>query len=239
MIKDIEAITALQGRNVGLIIGAIQTGVALTGSGTTWNIPTALLPVFPRSCVSLTPTPNDIDIYEDGILSTETVVSIDNETGEVVMSGSLSGTVTAGFVEAFEPYLAQNVKVDVKQDSKTYGILRSDMKHTSYGAKEITISEENLLGDLDPLIKLCFEDYDGVEDVGADVEVYQMVSEPRIIYAYVPMERGSTVVGRMYFPQVRAVMKSMVDVKEGDNAGFTIDVTVDKDPLLVRPKVVV
>jgi hypothetical protein len=34
-------------------------------------------------------------------------------------------------------------------------------------------------------------------------------------------------------------MKSMVDVKEGDNAGFTIDVTVDKDPLLVRPKVVV
>lgn len=239
MIKDIEAITALQGRNMGLIVGAIQLGVTLTGSGTTWNIPEALLPVFPRSCVSLTPTPNDITIYEDGILSTETVVSIDNETGEIVMSGSLSGTVTADFVEEFEPYLAQNVKVDVKQDSKTYGILRSDMKHTSYGAKEITISEENLIGDLDPMIKLCFEDYDGTEEVGDDVEVYQMVSEPRIVYAYIPMERGTEVVGRMYFPQVRAVMKSLADVKEGDNAGFTIDITVDKDPLIVRPKVVV
>lgn len=239
MIKDIEAITALQGRNMGLIVGAIQLGVTLTGSGTTWNIPEALLPVFPRSCVSLTPTPNDITIYEDGILSTETVVSIDNETGEIVMSGSLSGTITADFVEAFEPYLAQNVKVDVKQDSKTYGILRSDMKHTSYGAKEITISEENLIGDLDPMIKLCFEDYDGTEEVGDDVEVYQMVSEPRIVYAYIPMERGTEVVGRMYFPQVRAVMKSLADVKEGDNAGFTIDITVDKDPLIVRPKVVV
>jgi len=239
MIKDIEAITALQGRNMGLIVGAIQLGVTLTGSGTTWNIPEALLPVFPRSCVSLTPTPNDITIYEDGILSTETVVSIDNESGEIVMSGSLSGTVTADFVEEFEPYLAQNVKVDVKQDSKTYGILRSDMKHTSYGAKEITISEENLIGDLDPMIKLCFEDYDGTEEVGDDVEVYQMVSEPRIVYAYIPMERGTEVVGRMYFPQVRAVMKSLADVKEGDNAGFTIDITVDKDPLIVRPKVVV
>lgn len=236
MIKDIEEITALQGRNVGLIIGAIQTGIVLTGSGSSWTIPEEYLPVFPRSCVSLTPTPNDIDLYENGVLSEETIISIDNETGVITTSGSLSSPVTANFVEAFEPYLAQNVKVDVKQDSKTYGILRSDMKHTSYGAKEITISEENLLGDLDPMIKLCFEDYDGEEDVGGDVEVYQMVSEPRIVYAYIPMDRGSEVVGRMYFPQVRAVMKSLVDVKEGDNAGFTVDITVDKDPLIVRPK---
>lgn len=235
MIKNIEAITALQGRNVGLIVGVIREGVTLSGSGTAWTIPKENLPIFPRSGVSFTPIASDITLYENGTLSDAVITDIDEETGKITTDGSLSGTVTADFVEEFEPYLAQNVKVDVKQDTKVYGILHSDMKHTSYGAKEITISEDNLLGDLDPLILICFEDYDGDFDVPADVEAFQMQSEPQIMYAYIPMEKGDEIVGRLYFPQVRAVLSSLLDVKEGDNAQFSLDITVDTDPILIRP----
>lgn len=238
MITDIEAITSLQGRNIGLVVGIEQTGITLSGSGTSWVIPEEYLPVFPMSCVSFTPIGTDIILYEDGVVSDKTITDIDEETGTITTSGSLSGTVTADFVEEFEPYLAQNVKVDVKQDEQSYGILRSDMKHKSYGAREVTISEDNLLGDLEPLIKICFEDYDGDAEVPADVEAFQMVSEPREMYAYIPMEKGDEIVGRMYFPQVRAVLSSLLDVKEGDNAQFSLDITVDKDPIIIRPIVV-
>jgi hypothetical protein len=234
MIKDIDAVIALQGRNLGLVVGRIREGITLSGSGTSWTIPAEYLPIFPRRCVSLTPTKDDITLYDDGVETD--IASVDFETGVITSDSSLTGTITADFVEEFEPHIAQNIKCDVKQDSKAYGRIRSDTKTTSFGAKEITIGQDNLLGDTDSLVDFAFEDYTGDETVEDDVEVFEMVSEPRIIYAYIVMERGTVAVARMYFPQVRAIAKTLVDVKEGDNAQFSIDIAIDKDPLIVRPK---
>lgn len=242
MIKDIDSIIALQGRNVGFIVGKPHFGVTLTGATDTWQIPEDMLPVFPRTCISLTPIASDITVYEDGVATTATITDIDNDPksdtfGAVTFDGSLSGTITADFVEEFEPYLAQGIKCDVKQDTKTYGILHSDTKHTSFGAKEITLSEDNLLGDMQPLIDIGFEDYDGTNAdlVPNDIDVYQMVGDPVTLYAYLILEKGK-ITERMYFPQVRSVLKNMIDVKEEDNAKWSMDITVDKDPLIVRYK---
>ena len=239
MISDVRTITALQGKNVGLVVGEIQTGIALDGTGTKVSIPDDYLGndnvIFPKRCVSFTPTPDDIIVYNQNGTIVD-VTAIDNDTGELTLDESVT-SATADFVEEFEPYIATNVKVDVKQDKNSYDVLRTDIKHTSYSAKELTISQDNLVGDLDPLIKMCGEPYSGDEDVGDDVEVFQLVSDPKIMYAYIPLEVNRVIVGRLCFPQIRGTLTSLLDVKAGDNAQYALEMAVDSDPLILRPKV--
>jgi hypothetical protein len=239
-------IMALQGRNVEMCVGIPQTDVTLTGATDTWNIPDTMEGVFPRRCVSLTPTGLDIDIYEDGILVDDLGVEFDVDPKsdtymQMTTDESISGVITADFVELFKPYLATGLKADAKQDTKQYELLNDDVKYTTYGAKSVTIAPSYLIGDLESSKRLLFIAYNGLEDVADDVEVLQMTSDPLEIFAYINLHRGKDKlgydiqVGRLYFPNCYAVAKSLIDVTAGDNAKFAMDITVETDPLMVLP----
>lgn len=229
---DLDAVMALQSKNIGLIVGLEQTDIALEGSGTAWNIPEEYLPVFPRSCISLTALPIDVTVTDGE--NTIDVTSLDDE-GAMVLDESASAPV-ATFVQEFEPYIAQNVKVDVKQDTTSIGRIRSDIKHTIYGAKEITISQDQLIGDLETLIQLAFDDYVNDDVVIPDgVEVYSMGSEPKELYAYVILEKSGVAQGKMYFPLARCALTTLIDVKEGDTPQASMEITIDSSPRIVRP----
>jgi len=242
-------VLALQGRNVGLYLGVEDTaGVTLTGacdgSNKEFVIPAANLPVFPYRGVSLEATNDDIlvQVVTSGVGATVTTTEYDATTGTITLTNApaLSTTSTpvivkAYFVREFRPIIQQNVKVEVKQDSKTYEELEEEVKFTSFGAMEISMTQDELIGNLDTLIEVCFEDYDGTETPSVDVDVHQMVSEPKTMWAYVLYKRGDTVLGRMYLREIRATMKSLTDVKAGDNAQFALDITCAKVPLIVTP----
>lgn len=230
--SDLDEVNALQSKNVGLVVGLEQTGIALEGSGTSWAIPEEYLPVFPRSCVSLTAIGADITVTDGS--SEIAVDSIDAE-GNMTLHSSATAPV-ATFIQEFEPYLAQNVKVDVKQDTTSVGRIRSDIKKTIYGAKEITISQDQLIGDLETLIQLSFDNF--VEDeieIPDGVEVYELSSEPKQLYAYVILEKSGVAQGKMYFPLARCALTTLIDVKEGDIPQSSMEITIDTAPRIVRP----
>lgn len=231
--SDLDEINALQSKNVGLVVGLEQNDIPLEGSGTSWAIPEEYLPVFPRSCVSLTALGADITVTDGS--SVIVVESLDAE-GNITLANTATAP-TASFVQEFEPYLAQNVKVDVKQDTTTVGRIRSDMKKTIYGAKEITISQDQLIGDLETLIQLAFENFIEEEvEIPNDVEVYTMSSEPKELYAYVILEKSGVAQGKMYFPLARCALTTLIDVKEGDIPQSSMEITIDTAPRIVRPK---
>ncbi|MDH7506195.1 MAG: hypothetical protein QHH15_00205 [Candidatus Thermoplasmatota archaeon] len=228
----LDEVNALQSKNVGLVVGLEQTDIALEGSGTEWAIPEKYLPVFPRTGVSLTAIGVDVTVT-DG----EDVIEVDSidEDGNMVLGESATAP-TATFEQEFEPYLAQNVKVDIKQDETSVGRIRSDMKKKIYGAKEITISQDQLIGDTETLIQLAFDSYtnDDIE-IPDDVEVYEMSSEPKTLSAYVILEKSGVAEGKMYFLQARCALTTLIDVKEGDIPQSSMDITVDVSPRIVRP----
>lgn len=258
-VKDVEAVLALQGKNAGLIVGqppeteTSASAVALTGtidgSNKDFLFPMTHV-IFPKSCVSTKPVPADITVWlKKGSTYTEaTVASISKAANTLTgrqeyikvslstaPSTETADTVHGLCVRQLEPYIQQNVKIEGKQDESDYGQLRSDLKHKLYGAVLETISQDALLGDLDILLDLFYEEYDGTETVPVDMEAFTRVSEPKIIYAYIPLERGTEIVGFIMFPQVRAVLKTLLDVKEGDKASYAMELPVDKKSNIVRP----
>jgi len=235
----LDEVIALESKNVGLVCGFEQKNIALTGSGTSWKIPEEYLPVFPRSCVSLTAIAADVTVMDgdDEI----TVTDLDDE-GNITLDDTAT-TPMATFVQEFEPYLAQGVKVDVKQDDKDVGRIRSDIKHKIYGAKSLTISQDHIIGDpgsLETLIQMAFDAYEGDVTPPDDVEVFEITVDPKELNAYVILEKKiggkSTALGKMYFPNARAVLTTLIDVKEGDIPQCSIDIAVDTSPRIVRPK---
>jgi hypothetical protein len=227
---DLDAVMALQSKNVGLVVGITQEDIALEGSGTSWAIPEEYLPVFPRSCISLTAIGVDVTVTDDG---GEVVVDAIDGDGNLTLHTSATAP-TATFVQEFEPYLAQNVKVDVKQDTTSVGRIRSDIKHTIYGAKEITISQDQLIGDLETLVQLAFDNYTD-DDIPDDIEVFEMSSEPKELFVYIILEKSGVAEGKMYFPLARCALTTLIDVKEGDIPQSSMDITIDTAPRLVRP----
>ncbi len=261
-VKNTELVLALQGKNTGLLVGippedetsasaATLTG-SINGTNKDFIFPMEYI-IFPKSCVSIAPQPGDITIWlkKGTNFVVAEVASISKApntltgrqeyikvTLETAPSTETADSIVGLCVRQLEPYIQQNVKVEPKQDSSEYGQLRSENKHTTYGAISNTISQDALLGDLDILIDFFFEEYNGIQTVPDDVEVYQQTSEPKIIYACIPIEKGDEITGFMFFPQVRAVCKTLIDAKEGDNIGYSLELAVDQLPLIVRPKAV-
>lgn len=231
--NDLDAIVALQSKNVGLVVGLEQENITLTGTGTNWSIPEEYLPIFPRTCVSLTAIASDITVTDSGV--EKKVTSIDAD-GNVELESTATAPV-ATFIQEFEPYLAQNVKVDVSQDSTSVGRIRSDVKKKIYGAKEITISQDQLIGDMETLIQLAFDDYVNEDiDIPDNVDVFELSSEPKELYAYVILEKSGVAQGKMYFPQARCTLTTLIDVSEGDTPQSSMEISIDKAPMIVRPK---
>jgi len=256
-VKNVEQILALKGKNLGLIIGypdendyGVEAAITIDGITKDCLMPNTHV-IFPKGCVSIVPRPEDITVYlKKGEVYTEAeVASISlapntltgrQEYMKVTLTTAPS-TETADkvyikCVRQLEPYIQQSLKVEPKQDSSEQSQLRSEIKHTTFDAMSVTVSQDELLGDTDLLELLFFDEYTGVETVPDDVTVKQMTSEPKVIYAYIPIEKGGEIESFMFFPETRAACKTLIDAKTGDDVGFSMEMSVDKLPLIVRPK---
>jgi len=228
---NIDLLEPLQGKDVGLILGILYEGISLTGTvddkNTKFTIDAKYLPLFDREADG-TLDDDDITVYDDGVAVTTTTLTqtfdekTDDYTCEVELTAApaTGSKVTADVIQETEPYIAQSLKVDAKYDEKTYGRLKSAVKKKSYGSREVTISLDLLFVDL-AFTKIFFDSSTG-----------EMLSEPPIVYAYIPLLDGDDEIGRLYFTQCRMIPKSLIDVKQGDQAGFSIELSVDTDPIL-------
>lgn len=259
-VKDVEAVLSLQGRNTGLLIGippedwtsasAVELTGTIDGANKKFKFPNTHV-IFPKSCVSFAPQVTDIKVWllkgttytlatvkaitkaANSLTARQEYIEVELQTApEAAAADKVMGVC----VKQLEPYIQQNVKVDTSQDDSEYGQLRSDVKRKTYGAILNTITQDYLVGDLDMILEYFFEEYDGVETPPNTVEVYQQTSEPKIIYACIPVEKGSDIVGFIFFPQARAVCKTLFDASEGDNIKNNIEISVDKKVQIVKPK---
>lgn len=223
-VTNIDLIEPLQGQNVGVVLGFENKGVGLSGeggiSGKVFQLPSEYLPVFDADASGPPADEDDITVYDDGV--EVAVDSLDPLNGTVTLlnvPGSIS-KLTADFVKEFEPYIAQVTDVDVKYDETTYGRLRSSVKKKLYGAREVTISLELLMGDLSG-IKIFF-----------DSETGEMLEEPAKANAYIVLEKAGIGIGRIYFTSCRLVPKKLLGAKEGDTVSYELELTVDTNPIL-------
>lgn len=254
MLKDTNLITALTSKDVKMIVGIPHTRSKLTGtinkSNTKFTVDTDYYPIYPERGVSVAVEAADVtcETLKDTTYTEVTVSSVDlvadeetdtNVYGQVTLAAAPDpaavDTVHLTYVEELKPYIAQSLKIDIKQDSSSYGELGEDVKHTTYGAQEITVTEDMLIGDMEPLRRLLFETYDGSETPETGYDVYQMIPESTDIYAYIPFEDADGEIGRLYL-KGRIVPKNLLDVKDGDNASFQLELAIDDSPLMVVPE---
>jgi len=226
-VYNIDIIEPLQGKDIGLILGIPHTGVSLgTGDAQskTFLIPT--LPVFDRECDDPVPDEKDITVYVDGTEVTTGVTLTEAKTGGGYDTVTFTAApadkkkVTIDYLEEMEPYIATALKVEPKYDSKDYGRLRSPLNKTQYGARSVTISLDLLFADLE-FMSIFFDSTTG-----------KMLGQPPVVYGYVPMMEDDVEIGRMYFTHCRIIPKTLVDVKASDQAAYSLELSVDEDPVL-------
>jgi hypothetical protein len=252
---DRGLLQALNSRNIKLYVGIPHTQMQLTGtindSNTDFTIPEEYRGVFCKGGVSITPQPHDVIAYtKKGSTYTEVEVSSINEVthstldidqyGEITLSSapttSGADSVHLTFAEELRPWIAQSIKMGIKQDSTSIGELGENVKVTSYGAQEITIDEDMILGDdLTYIHRLLFEEYDGSFTPESGYDVYTLIAEPQVCYIKVPLEQGSEFVGAYYF-EGKIVPTGLGEAKEGDNLSFSLQFSVNESPKLIVPE---
>ena len=250
----------LNSKNVTMIVGVPRTRVALTGtingSNKDFTLSADDYPIFPARGMSVTPQPADVTCETlKGTTYTEvTVTSIgtvsDPDTGDLVYgkvtldaapTAEGSDSVHLTFYESLRPYVAQSLKIDIKQDSTEVGELGSEMKRTSYAGQTITVSQDSIFSDFDVDKKLLFETYSGSYDVETGYDAYTLITEPATRLVCIPMytgaanDAGGTFLGAYYF-NGKIVPKSLGDVKDGDNMSRSLEFAVDSTPSLIVPE---
>lgn len=269
MLKDIDALPQLMGSEIGFFLGVpredekVELEGTIDGSNKNFDFPPSHYPIFPKSCLTMAPVPSDITVWtkkdttytEVEVASIDTIV--DPETGFEVYGRAVLQTAPTSegtdsvwgiCVERLEPYYAQNIKTSINQDKQTTGRIRSKTKHTTYGAIEMTIEQENIVaGDLDVIRKLLFEPY-VVSGIEAGYEAYKYRETPLELYGYIPIygttpsrldspqEEYEREIGRFYFQQCRVVPKELPGAKEGDMMSFNLEISIDTLPILLVPE---
>ncbi|KYC53871.1 MAG: hypothetical protein AMQ22_00070 [Candidatus Methanofastidiosum methylothiophilum] len=254
-VKNIDAIKPMNSVDMGFVCGIpmleeVQLTGTIDGTNDTFTFPAANYPIYPKNSLSITPQPGDVTIRtKKG--TTYTVVNVtsielvtDPATGFQVFGAVKLTTpptsegadgVYGKCVTELEPYIAQDIKTGIKMDSNTTGRIRSKMKNTVWGAMEVTVEQENLLGDLEPIKQILMQPYSGSGTVETGYQAHEFPNTPKDLYGYIPIENGDTVVGRFYFKSCQAVPKDLPGVKEGDNISFNLQISVAESPILLTP----
>lgn len=263
MYVDSSLKDALNSKNVTMIVGIPRTRVVMTGAcdgnNKVFTLPAADYPIYPQRGMSVIPEPADVvvETVETGgaspVYTEETVDSIDTVTdtdtgdlvyGQVTLHSAPAATVdqvVITYYEALRPYIAQSLKIDIKQDSTEVGELGSEMKRTSYAGQTITVSQDSIFSDFDVDKKLLFETYSGGYTPQNGYDAYTMITEPATRLVCIPMytgaanDAGGTFLGAYYF-NGKIVPKSLGDVKDGDNMTRSLEFSVDATPILIVPE---
>jgi hypothetical protein len=261
MYLDTSLKDVLNSKNVTMIVGIPRTRVQLTGTidgnNKDFTLSAGDYPIYPARGMSLTPQPADVTVetlkgttYTGSIVVDSIGTITDSDTGDLVYGkvtlhtapeAAAVDSVHLTFYEALRPYVAQSLKIDIKQDSTEVGELGSEMKRTSYAGQTITVSQDSIFADFDVDKKLLFETYSGGYDVETGYDAYTLITEPATRLVCIPMytgaanDAGGTFLGAYYF-NGKIVPKSLGDVKDGDNMTRSLEFSVDSTPTLVVPE---
>lgn len=253
----------LNSKNVTMEVGIPRTRVVMTGAcngnNKEFTLAAADYPIYPQRGMGLTPEPDDVtvELVETGTppsVYTEVVVDsidtvTDSDTGDLVYGkvtlheapAATVDQVVITYYELLRPYIAQSLKIDIKQDSTEVGELGSEIKRTSYAGQTITVSQDSIFSDFDVDKKLLFETYSGGYTPQNGYDAYTMITEPATRLVRIPMytgaanDGGGTFLGCYYF-NGKIVPKSLGDVKDGDNMTRSLEFSVDSTPTLVVPE---
>lgn len=253
----------LNSKNVTMIVGIPRTRVVMSGlcnaSNKEFTLAAADYPIYPARGMSVTPQPDDVtvELVETGtppsVYTEVTVDSIDTVTdpttgdlvyGKVTLHDAPAATVdqvVITYYESLRPYVAQSLKIDIKQDETEVGELGSEMKRKSYAGQTITVSQDSIFSDFDVDKKLLFETYTGGYSVQNGYDAYTLITEPAERLVCIPLytgaanDAGGTFLGAYYF-NGKIVPKSLGDVKDGDNMTRALEFSVDSTPTLVVPE---
>lgn len=240
----------------GLVFGVehpdkVQLTGTINGTNDTFQFPATHYPIYPKSGLSIIPQPTDVTVWaKKGEVYTEvTVASIelitDPDTGDEVYgavklqtppTSETADSIHAICWEEFEPYVAQDIGSDLKQDTGSVGRIRSKTKVKTFKSIEGSLSQQLIIADMDPLVKLLYKPYTGSGTVQAGYEAWEMRETPQILKCYIPYEREDEIVGRFYMDQVRVMPKNLPTAKEGDDLKMDLDIALDTLPRLIRPE---
>lgn len=238
---NILAEDILTGENVGFFLGIPIENETPIGNidGTNKDFKVANPPIFPRSCNDLTVKPADLTVTVDGEPATvNTILFNENEgyaEGFTLNTAPETGDeVKVSYVEELEPFLAQDVTPDVKQDTKEISVLNQTAKITSYAGMTFSIKSEQILSKngIKQFEKLMYEE----KESDTQKIVYELRDKPLNLYGYMVYNIGDDVLARFYFQNVKMV-PSIPGGKAGDELSFTLEMTVADKPILVVPKV--
>lgn len=237
---DVLAEDILTGENVGFFLGVPVEDETPLGEvdGTNKDFKVKNPPIFPRSCNDLTVNPADVTVKVGDTEATVSSILTNEEEGYAegftLQSAPTTGsTVNVSYVEELEPFLAQDVTPDIKQDTKEVSVLNRSSKITSYSGMTITLKSEQILtrNGLKQFQRLMYEE----KESSTDKVVYELRDKPLNLYGYMVYHVGDDVLGRFYFKNVR-LSPDVPGGKAGDNLSFTLEMTVADKPVLVVPK---
>lgn len=234
----------LTGENIGFFLGVPrekETAVGqVNGSNKDFLVPNP--PIYPRSGDDLVVKNDDVDVVisTTGGESPATVSSIifdddeDYAKGFTLSEAPSSGTVKVTYVEELEPFIAQDVTPDVKQDTKEVSVLNRSSKITSYSGLTISLKSEQILSK-NGLRQLQALMYEPAEAGSNNVEAYKLRDKPLNLYGYMLYHVGDEILGRIYLENVR-IQPDLPGGKAGDNLSFTLEMSVASTPVLIMPK---
>lgn len=238
---DILAEDILTGENVGFFLGVPIENETPIGEvdGTNKDFKVKNPPIFPRGCNDLTVKPTDVTVTVDDEPATVSNILTNEDEGyaegfTLQTAPGTGDTVKVSYVEELEPFLAQDVNPDVKQDTKEISVLNQTAKITSYAGMTFTIKSEQILSKsgLKQFEKLMYEE----KESDTEKIVYELRDKPLNLYGYMVYHIGDDVLGRFYFKNVK-MTPSVPGGKAGDQLSFTLEMTAADKPVLVVPKV--
>lgn len=259
---NIDKEEILMQQNFQLLLGVpysrVQMVGTIDGTNKVFSLPSPYYPIYSQGEANLTPGISDI-LVELGLTSGQTTTyttavasaleSItDPATGESVMGGVTLATapavaaatsVVATGVEQMEPFLCQSFEPTIKQDNKAEGRLYSTQKLYGYGAIDIQLKSTMILTNhavSQVVKKLFYQKYTGTGTVEPGYDASEFVPTPKPLYACMIIDDPNTgkILGVHKFAQAMAT-PAIPNIKDGNPGGFTLDLTVQANPVLLTP----
>lgn len=237
----------------GFFLGIPHEKVACTGTidGTNKEFTVPDAPIYPAAGVGVIPAVGDVTAYlrkttVDTVATISSIKTIvDSLTGDSI-DGAIELTtapaapdadgVYASYYEELEPFFTQDISPTVKQDTKDVGRIRSTDVVTSYGKIDIQLKAEQVLSKdaLKYMKKLFWGTYTGSKTPVTGYTPYSLNKKPIDLKAYMTIDWEGDNLGRIYLDSCR-ISPDLPSIKQGDNGGLTLDMTISEMPVLVLP----
>lgn len=244
--------------NLGIPFTRVEATGTINGTNATFQAPSPYYPFFPTGEANITPTVDNLvaELLLEGTPNTYTVAEIasigsivDPLTGETVLGSAVLTTppiaddadhVVLSGSEQIEPMVCQGLDPKPKQDEKKVGRLATTDMLYGYGSIELTMKLDMVTSNssIDLMKKIFHQTYTGDDDVEAGYDASEWVPTPKQLFGSILIDDPVTgdIIGFYKMQQCRA-KPDMPNIKDGAEGKFTLEMSVQKTPVLLTPTV--